>query len=57
MVSEKHANFIINTGGATAADVESLIARVAERVAETSGVRLEREVQIVGRALAEGAQK
>ncbi len=57
VVSEKHANFIINTGGATAADVESLIARVAERVAETSGVRLEREVQIVGRALAEGAQK
>ena len=33
VVSEKHANFIINTGGATAADVESLIERVASRVA------------------------
>ena len=48
VVSEKHANFIINTGGATAADVESLIMRVAERVALDSGVHLEREVRIVG---------
>jgi len=51
VVSEKHANFIINDGGATAADVESLIVRVARRVASDSGVRLEREVRIVGRAL------
>ena len=50
VVSEKHANFIINTGGATAADVESLITRVAKRVALDSGVHLEREVRIVGRA-------
>lgn len=48
VVSEKHANFIINTGGASAADVESLIARIAERVAADSGVHLEREVRIVG---------
>ncbi|MDX1433155.1 MAG: UDP-N-acetylmuramate dehydrogenase [Gammaproteobacteria bacterium] len=48
-VSEKHANFIINTGGATAADVEALIERVAEKVAADSGVELEREVRIVGR--------
>lgn len=54
VVSEKHANFIINTGGATAADVEALIARVAERVAADSGVRLEREVRIVGRELEGG---
>ena len=50
VVSEKHANFIINTGGASAADVESLIARVAERVAADSGVRLVREVRMVGRS-------
>jgi UDP-N-acetylmuramate dehydrogenase len=57
VVSEKHANFIINTGGATAADVESLIARVAERVAADSGIRLEREVRIVGRAQAGGPER
>lgn len=57
VVSEKHANFIINTGGATAADVESLIERVAERVAEDSGVRLEREVRIVGRGPDEGVSR
>ena len=49
VVSEKHANFIINTGGATAADVEALIERIVERVAADSGVHLEREVRIVGR--------
>jgi len=55
MVSEKHANFIINTGGATAADVESLIERVSERVLADSGVRLMREVHIVGAFGNEGA--
>ena len=50
VVSEKHANFIINTGGATAADVESLIVRVAKRVAVDSGVRLLCEVRIVGQS-------
>jgi UDP-N-acetylmuramate dehydrogenase len=50
VVSEKHANFIVNTGGATAAEVESLIDRVARRVAVDSGVRLVCEVRIVGRA-------
>lgn len=57
VVSEKHANFIINTGGATAADVESLISRVTERVAEDSGVHLEREVRIVGRVPHAGADQ
>ncbi len=47
-VSEKHANFIINTGSATAADIETLIERVAAVVAETHGVQLQREVHIVG---------
>ena len=50
VVSEKHANFIINTGGATAADVEFLIERVASRVAADTGVELIREVRIVGGA-------
>jgi UDP-N-acetylmuramate dehydrogenase len=50
-VSEKHANFIINTGGATAAEVEALIQRVASSVEQQHGVRLTREVHIVGEAL------
>ena len=53
VVSEKHANFIINVGGASAADVEALIDRVEERVARETGVRLEREVRIVGEPAAQ----
>ncbi|MFN2308158.1 MAG: UDP-N-acetylmuramate dehydrogenase [Gammaproteobacteria bacterium] len=47
-VSDKHANFIINTGGARAADIEALIAHVRDSVAREQGVRLETEVRIVG---------
>jgi UDP-N-acetylmuramate dehydrogenase len=47
-VSEKHANFIINTGAATAADIEALIVLIQERVAQSRGIRLETEVRIVG---------
>lgn len=47
-VSEKHANFIVNTGGATAADVEKLIERIADTVEKQQGVKLKREVHIVG---------
>ncbi|RMF95552.1 MAG: UDP-N-acetylmuramate dehydrogenase [Gammaproteobacteria bacterium] len=47
-VSTKHANFIINTGGATAADIERLIETVRERVAAETGVQLVPEVHIVG---------
>jgi UDP-N-acetylmuramate dehydrogenase len=47
-VSEKHANFIINTGDATAADVETLIDHIRGTVAERHGVDLELEVHIVG---------
>jgi len=47
-VSEKHANFIINHGDATAADVEALIDHVRAEVERTSGVRLQPEVRIVG---------
>ena len=49
-VSEKHANFILNRGDATAADVERLIERVRAEVERRSGIRLETEVLIVGEA-------
>lgn len=49
-ISSVHANFIANVGGASAADVLALIERARDRVCETSGVRLETEVRIVGRA-------
>lgn len=47
-VSEKHANFIVNLGGATAWDIERLIRLVREQVLEQQGVDLEPEVRIVG---------
>ena len=46
--SEKHANFIINTGTATATDIEILINKVQGRVEQAHGIRLEKEVHIVG---------
>src|SRR5690606_37381073 len=48
VVSDKHANFILNTGGATAADIEALIERVRNEVEVQFGVRLELEVRILG---------
>jgi len=48
VVSEKHANFIVNLGAARAADIEALILHVQARVAEASGVALEPEVRVVG---------
>jgi UDP-N-acetylmuramate dehydrogenase len=50
-VSEKHANFIVNTGKASAADIEALIAEVREEVARMHGVTLQTEVHIIGEAL------
>jgi UDP-N-acetylmuramate dehydrogenase len=47
-VSEKHANFIINTGDAAAADVEELIRHIRAVVEERHGIHLELEVHIVG---------
>ncbi len=47
-VSEKHANFIINTGAARAADIEALIAIIIDAVEQRHGVRLVPEVRIVG---------
>ena len=46
-VSEKHAGFLISTGGATCADVLELIRQVQQRVWEETGVRLEPEVRII----------
>ena len=46
-VSEKHAGFVINAGGAACADVLALMAEVQRRVKENSGVTLEPEVRIV----------
>lgn len=47
-VSMKHANFIVNEGSATAANIETLIALVANEVARVHGVSLIREVHIIG---------
>ncbi|AOV17915.1 UDP-N-acetylenolpyruvoylglucosamine reductase [Acidihalobacter aeolianus] len=49
-VSEKHGNFILNTGTASAADIETLMITVQERVTQQSGIRLVPEVRIVGEA-------
>ncbi len=48
-VSEKHANFIINRGEATALDVENLILHVQHTVRDATGIELIPEVRIVGR--------
>jgi UDP-N-acetylmuramate dehydrogenase len=48
MVSEKHANFLINTGDATAADIEALGDDVRARVLATSGVALDWEIRRLG---------
>jgi UDP-N-acetylmuramate dehydrogenase len=50
-VSEKHTNFLINTGDATAADIEALGEEVRRRVFEQSGVRLEWEIRRIGEML------
>jgi len=50
MVSDKHCNFLINTGGASAAELEALGEEVRARVREHSGVVLEWEIHRVGRA-------
>jgi UDP-N-acetylmuramate dehydrogenase len=47
-VSEKHTNFLVNTGEATAADIEALGEEVRGRVLEQSGVRLEWEIRRIG---------
>lgn len=56
-ISAKHAGFILNVAGATAADVYRLIRRIETRVFERFGVRLEREVRLVGDFSAEGSHE
>ncbi|WP_408015357.1 UDP-N-acetylmuramate dehydrogenase [Ruegeria haliotis] len=52
-MSEKHSNFLINTGGASAADLEGLGEEVRKKVYETSGITLEWEIMRVGDPLTE----
>ncbi|MCD6288554.1 MAG: UDP-N-acetylmuramate dehydrogenase [Candidatus Hydrogenedentes bacterium] len=49
VISEKHANFIVNTGGATAQDVARIIDETRRRVNDATGIWLEPEVRFVGR--------
>lgn len=48
MVSHKHANFIVNTGDATARDIVTLMRKIQEVVKEKTGVDLEPEIDLVG---------
>lgn len=50
-VSEKHANFIVNRGDASADDIERLITHLRDRVEAQTGLRLQPEVRIIGEAL------
>jgi UDP-N-acetylmuramate dehydrogenase len=50
MVSEKHTNFLINTGSATSADIETLGETVRRRVREMSGIELRWEIRRIGDA-------
>ena len=52
-MSEKHSNFLINTGGATAADLEGLGEEVRKRVFQQSGLTLEWEIMRVGEPAAD----
>ncbi|MES2255193.1 MAG: UDP-N-acetylmuramate dehydrogenase [Pseudomonadota bacterium] len=53
-VSEKHCNFLINTGDAAAADIEALGEEVRRRVRETQGISLEWEIKRIGLAQMDG---
>ncbi|MEQ1766362.1 MAG: UDP-N-acetylmuramate dehydrogenase [Methylotenera sp.] len=50
-VSEKHANFIVNTGNATAQNIEQLIKHMRDTVLEKQGVALQQEVKVIGEYL------
>lgn len=53
MVSEQHCNFLINTGDATAADIEALGEELRRRVRENSGIELRWEIRRIGRPAGE----
>ena len=48
-ISELHANYLVNTGGATASDILTLARRIKNRVRQNHGIELEEEVTLVGR--------
>ena len=50
-VSEKHANFIINKGNATAADIENLILQIQKEVFKQKKIKLVTEIRIIGEQL------
>jgi UDP-N-acetylmuramate dehydrogenase len=52
-ISPKHANFIVNLGGASADDVLALVAEMRKRVFERFGIELEPEIRVIGRAPSE----
>ncbi len=54
-VSEKHTNFLLNTGGATGADIEALGEEVRRRVKAATGVELEWEIERIGRPATGGS--
>ena len=47
-VSTRHANFIVNNGGASARDILYLIEEIEKRVKKNFGIKLEREIEILG---------
>ncbi len=49
MVSDIHANFIVNAGSATAADVMAIVSEIKSRVRGSTGIDLEEEIEILGR--------
>jgi UDP-N-acetylmuramate dehydrogenase len=57
MVSDKHCNFLINTGNASAADIESLGEEVRRRVRDRSGIELVWEIKRIGRPAAKARIK
>jgi UDP-N-acetylmuramate dehydrogenase len=48
MISQKHANFIVNTGGAKAEEIIALIDLARDKVKEETGIILDTEIRIVG---------
>ncbi len=54
MVSPKHANFIVNTGNAIAADIEALMVLIQTRVKQQTGIELVQEVRVIGDAGSNG---
>jgi UDP-N-acetylmuramate dehydrogenase len=49
MISEKHANYIVNTGSATAKDILALMSLAQEKVMGETGIRLDPEVLVAGK--------